>query len=44
MVHGDDFVVVGEAHRVKEAEDALKGKYKVKTEVLGIGDDETKEV
>ena len=44
MVHGDDFVAVGKEEYVAEAEKALKSKYKIKTEVLGLGKDDVKEV
>ena len=44
MVHGDDFVAVGPDAAVKEIETALAQAYKIKTEVLGTGKGEQKEV
>ena len=44
MVHGDDFVAVGQEEYVVEAEKALKSKYKIKTETLGLGEKDVREV
>ena len=44
MVHGDDFVAVGEDDKVEQATKALKETYKLKVEKLGNGDGEVKEV
>ena len=44
MVHGDDFVAVGPDAAVKEIEASLAQAYKIKTEVLGTGKGEKREV
>ena len=42
MVHGDDFVAVGPDSAVKYVKDILAQKYKIKTEVMGPGENEQK--
>ena len=44
MVHGDDFVAVGPDSAVKYVKDILAQKYNIKTEVMGPGENEHKEV
>ena len=44
MVHGDDFVAVGEPDKLEKATKSLKDRYKIKTEVLGTGKEDVKEV
>ena len=44
MVHGDDFVAVGEDAYVDETTKSLRDKYKIKVEKLGNGDGEVDEV
>ena len=44
MVHGDDFVAVGPETEVKEVENALAHKYKIKVETLGLGEGDKKEI
>ena len=44
MVHGDDFVAVGEPEFLKKTEASLREKYKIKTETLGLADGDVKEV
>ena len=44
MVHGDDFVAVGPEAAVNEVKAILAKAYKIKTETLGNGKDERKEV
>ena len=44
MVHGDDFVAVGEPEHVETATKSLKERYKIKVETLGTGDGEVREV
>ena len=42
MVHGDDFVAVGEPKYLAETEAALSKKYKIKTEMLGADEGDLK--
>ena len=44
MVHGDDFVAVGEPKHLAETEAALGKKYKIKTETLGADKGDLKEI
>ena len=44
MVHGDDFVAVGEASQLQDTEKLLSDRYKIKTEMLGSGKSDVKEV
>ena len=44
MVHGDDFVAVGNPKQLAELEAALSEKYKIKTEMLGADQEDVKEV
>ena len=44
MVHGDDFVAVGPDTGVKKLNAVLEKAYKVKTQVMGVGSDEFKEL
>ena len=44
MVHGDDFVAVGPRQHLKETQKTLENKYKLKTQVLGCGAEEDREV
>ena len=44
MVHGDDFVAVGDDEELKETEKTLREKYKIKVEKLGNGKQDAKEV
>lgn len=44
VVHGDDFVAVGPARSVATLQVHLKGSYQVKSEVMGSGDNEAKEL
>ena len=44
MVHGDDFVAVGKGRDLTNARDTLEGKYKIKVEVLGDGEECKQEV
>ena len=44
MVHGDDFVAVGDPANLASTEAALREKYKIKTETLGGDANDTKEV
>ena len=44
MVHGDDFVAVGDPAHLAETEKALRDKYKIKTELLGSAKEDMKEV
>ena len=44
MVHGDDFVAVGDPKHLAETEAILAKKYKIKVEKLGPDDDDMKEV
>ena len=44
MVHGDDFVAIGDDEQLAETERTLAQKYKIKTEKLGAGAHDAKEV
>ena len=44
MVHGDDFVAVGDPGHLESTKAALSNKYKIKTEVLGSTANDAKEV
>ena len=44
MVHGDDFVAVGEPEDLKETEKVLNDKYQIKVETLGSGEKDAKEI
>ena len=44
MVHGDDFVAVGDERATKKLQVSLEKAYKVKCEVLGDGKDEKSEI
>ena len=44
MVHGDDFVAVGDPKSLAETEAALSKKYNIKTETLGADKDDLKEI
>jgi hypothetical protein len=44
MVHGDDFVAIGNPKHLQATEDALRSKYKIKTETLGGCAGDKKEV
>ena len=44
MVHGDDFVAVGDPTHLASTEAALREKYKIKTETLGFAEGDVKEV
>ncbi len=44
MVHGDDFVAVGEAQYLKATKKALEDKYKIKVETLGSDKGDAKEI
>ena len=44
MVHGDDFVAVGDPEHLESTKAALSNKYKIKTEVLGSAAKDAKEV
>ena len=44
MVHGDDFVAVGPEQHLKTTRKALEDKYKLKVEVLGLGEGQTNEI
>ena len=44
MVHGDDFVAVGDEKATKKLQASLEKAYKVKCEVLGDGAEEKKEI
>ena len=44
MVHGDDFVAVGDPKYLAETEAALSKKYKIKTEMLGADEGDLKEI
>ncbi len=44
MVHGDDFVAIGDDEQLQETERILAEKYKIKTEKLGGGKEDKKEV
>ena len=44
MVHGDDFIAVGRESEIDKTKDTLQDKYKLKTEKLGNGKDDQKEV
>ena len=44
MVHGDDFVAVGDPANLASTEAALREKYKIKTETLGSAEKDVKEV
>ena len=44
MVHGDDFVALGEPKYLAEMEAALSTKYKIKTETLGADVGDVKEI
>ena len=44
MVHGDDFVAVGPEQHLEETKKTLENKYKLKTQVLGCGEGEEKEI
>ena len=44
MVHGDDFVAVGEGTHLESTTKALRDKYKIKVEVLGGDKGEAKEI
>lgn len=44
FVHGDHFVAVDPGRSVKQLEEYLKGRYKVKAQIMGSGDTEEKEL
>ena len=44
MVHGDDFVAVGDPKFLAETELALSNKYKIKTEMLGSDEGDAREI
>jgi len=44
MVHGDDFVAVGEEEHLKATKKALEDKYKIKAETLGSDKGDAKEI
>ena len=44
MVHGDDFVAIGNEENLKTTRDVLENKYKIKIEVLGNKKDQASEV
>ena len=44
MVHGDDFIAVGQAGELKDTEELLGKHYKIKTEMLGSDSKDAKEV
>ena len=44
MVHGDDFVAVGEEKHLTDTRKALEDKYKLKVETLGDGSKDKKEI
>ena len=44
MVHGDDFIAVGEAKNLKSLQQTLEDKYKLKTQSLGGDKDCVKEI
>ena len=44
MVHGDDFVAVGPEQHLRQTREALESKYKLKVEVLGRQEGQSKEV
>ena len=44
MVHGDDFIAVGLESQIDKTKDTLQDKYKLKTEKLGAGKADKKEV
>ena len=43
MVHGDDFVTVGDRQDTKWMEEELKKRFEIKTKVIGDGSDESRE-
>ncbi len=44
MVHGDDFVAVGEGEQLQDTKRVLEDKYKIKVETLGRDKNESKEI
>ena len=44
MVHGDDFIAVGQAGELKDTEELLGKHYKIKTEMLGSDSKDAKDV
>ena len=44
MVHGDDFVAVGDPDHLESTKAALSNKYKIKTEVLGSAEVDAQKV
>ena len=44
MVHGDDFVAIGNEENLKETKETLNRKYKIKVETLGAGKEDAKEI
>ena len=43
LVHGDDFVCVGEAEDVKWLEDRLEERFEIKSKIMGLRDGESRE-
>ena len=43
LVHGDDFVCVGEAADLKWLEDRLKERFEIKSKTMGLRDGESRE-